>query len=85
MGVTALLMGAESTLENLFAMGENTWSQQGDIVCPFIDPQCRYIETVWTFDLDADVLRFEERCFNLSLPLNLIRQRRVSLSDFEPY
>ncbi|KAF2254866.1 hypothetical protein BU26DRAFT_514692 [Trematosphaeria pertusa] len=40
---------------------------------------------VWTFDLDGDILRLDKRDRNLWVPLNLVRQRSITISDFEPY
>ncbi len=61
------------------------WHQQDDVVHPFHDRRCVLIGTVWTFDLDDDVLRFDKKDHNLCVPLSLVRQRSLTYSDFESY
>jgi hypothetical protein len=81
-------MRLESTFDALHlqaALPFRFWHQQDDIVHPFHDDRSVAIETVWTFDLDWDILRFDKKNQNLWVPLDLVRQRSVTISDFKPY
>ena len=78
-------MDLESTFDVLYSQLARKWHQQDDIINPLHDRRCEYNSTVWTFDLDGDVLRFDKKNHNLLVSLGLIRQRSISISDFEPY
>ena len=79
------LMDAESTFDALYSRVAPDWHQQDDAVTPFNDRRWSHVQTVWTFDLDGDILRLEKTDCKLCLPLNLARQRSITISDFEPY
>ncbi|KAF2497955.1 hypothetical protein BU16DRAFT_525535, partial [Lophium mytilinum] len=74
-----------STFLVLYNEVSHDWHQQDDVVNPFLDGRCSRVGTVWTFDLDADVLRFDKKDYNRSVPLSLVRQRAITVSDFAPY
>ena len=78
-------MGLESTFDTLYSQVATKWHQQDDIAHFFHDFRCVTVRTVWTFDLDGDILRFDKKGQNLCVPLNLVRQRSITISDFEPY
>lgn len=78
-------MDLEFTFDTLYSRVAEKWHQQDDIVRPFHDRRCIHIRTVWTFDLDDDVLRLDKKDCNLSVSLSLVRQRSIAVSDFEPY
>ncbi|KAF2801023.1 hypothetical protein K505DRAFT_291477 [Melanomma pulvis-pyrius CBS 109.77] len=75
----------ESVFDVLYSRVAHDWHQQDDIVTPFNDRRWSHVEAVWTFDLDRDILRLDKRDCNLSVPLSLVRQRSITISDFEPY
>ncbi|KAF2279971.1 uncharacterized protein EI97DRAFT_491532 [Westerdykella ornata] len=83
------LVGAarESTfdvLDSRIAPGR-VWHQQDDVVTPFNDRRWSHVRAVWTFDLDGDILRLDKKDRNLWVPLELVRQRFITISDFKPY
>jgi hypothetical protein len=55
------------------------------VVTPYTDDWWNNVKSVWTFDLDCDILRFDKRDKRLVLPLKLVRERTIQMSDFEPY
>ncbi|KAF1358979.1 hypothetical protein EJ07DRAFT_122120 [Lizonia empirigonia] len=75
----------ESTFDVLYSQVARDWHQQDDLVTPFNDRRWTHVRAVWTFDLDRDILRLDQRDRNLWVPLNLVRQRSITISDFEPY
>ena len=78
-------MNVESTFDSLYSRVARDWHQQDDVVTPFNDRRWTHVRAVWTFDLDGDILRLDKRDCKLWLPLNLVRQRPVTISDFEPH
>lgn len=60
------------------------WQLPYDTFYPFGDRRGAGIETVWTFDLDNDMLLFSKRDCGGRLALPLVRQRPITLGDFEP-
>lgn len=60
------------------------WQLPYDTFFPFGDRRGAGIETVWTFDLDNDMLLFNKRDSGGRLALPRVRQRHITLSDFEP-
>ncbi|KAF2022029.1 hypothetical protein BU24DRAFT_417677 [Aaosphaeria arxii CBS 175.79] len=74
-----------STFDKLYPTFSVQWYQQDDIIDVFDDPRSVIIETVWIFDLDGDILRFNKKDHSLYVPLSLVRQRPILISDFEPY
>lgn len=79
------LMDIESTFDVLYSRVARDWHQQDDIVTPFNDRRWTHVGAVWTFNLDNDILRLDKRDCNLWIPLNLIRQRSITISDFKPH
>jgi hypothetical protein len=79
------LIDVESTFDVLYSQVARDWRQQDDLVTPSNDRRWTHIRAVWTFDLDRDILRLDQRDRNLWVPLNLVRQRSIAISDFEPY
>lgn len=75
----------ESTFDALYSRVARDWHQQDDVVTPFNDRRWTHVGAVWTFDIDGDILRLDKKDRNLWVPLNLIRQRSITISDFEPY
>ncbi|OCK78343.1 hypothetical protein K432DRAFT_436015 [Lepidopterella palustris CBS 459.81] len=75
----------ESTFDALYSQVAWEWHQQDDIVNPFHDRRRVHVKTVWTFDLDGDVLRLDKNDRNFRVPLSLVRQHSITISDFEPY
>ncbi|KAF4631208.1 hypothetical protein G7Y89_g6918 [Cudoniella acicularis] len=60
------------------------WQEVYDTVYPYGDSRQCYFETVWTFDLDKDMLQFSKADRSGRLPLDIVRERPVTFSDFEP-
>lgn len=52
---------------------------------PFHDRRCIHVRTVWNFDLDSDVLRCNKKDHKLWIPLSVVREHPVTISDFKPY
>ncbi|CAA9965498.1 hypothetical protein PTMSG1_08857 [Pyrenophora teres f. maculata] len=75
----------ESTFDVLYSQVARDWQQRDDLLTPFNDRRWTHVRAVWTFELDRDVLRLEKKDRNLWIPINLIRQRSITISDFEPY
>jgi hypothetical protein len=79
------------TFDALYLHFAGTWHQQDDIVHPLHDGRCisdsRYaqVETVWTFDLDNDILRFDKEYQHKQISLELARRAFIATSDFKPY
>jgi len=80
-----MLKGPESTLDSLYPQIAQVWHQQDDMVYSFDDRRYVHIESIWTFDLNDDLLRCDKQDCNLQIPLSLLRSRAVTMSDFEPY
>ncbi|KAM0080068.1 hypothetical protein ACKRZS_007788 [Fusarium odoratissimum] len=59
------------------------WEDIYDLVNPFGDTRGRSFNSVWTFDLDKDVLFLTEHDKLCSAPLSLARDRLLTLDDFE--
>ncbi|KAI4956494.1 hypothetical protein J4E91_000705 [Alternaria rosae] len=74
----------ESTFDVLYSQVARDWQQRDDLLTPFTDRRWTHVGAVWTFDLDRDILRLDQRDRNLWVPLNLGRQRSITISDFEP-
>ena len=79
------LTDSGSTFDTLYSQFAKEWHQQDDIVNPFHDGRCVLVATVWTFDLDGDVLRIDKKDNNLCVHLSLVRQRSITISDFQSY
>ncbi|KAF9771012.1 hypothetical protein IL306_011361 [Fusarium sp. DS 682] len=83
-----LLIGQESCAEEVSTALEKgiklEWENAYDVVNPFGDRRGRAFNSVWTFDLDKDVifLTKDDRLF--SAPLRLARERLLTPDDFEP-
>ncbi|KAF2494566.1 hypothetical protein BU16DRAFT_582471 [Lophium mytilinum] len=75
----------ESTFDTLYSRVARNWQQRDDVLTPFNDRRWSHVRSVWSFDLDSDILRLDKKDRNLWVPLNLIRQRYITISDFEPY
>ncbi|KAH6877671.1 hypothetical protein BKA58DRAFT_451489 [Alternaria rosae] len=73
----------ESTFDVWYSQVARDWQQRDDLT-PFNDRRWTHVGAVWTFDLDRDILRLDQRDRNLWVPLNLVRQRSITISDFEP-
>ncbi|KAF1959988.1 hypothetical protein CC80DRAFT_314213 [Byssothecium circinans] len=74
----------ESTFDVLYSRVARDWHQQDDVFTPFNDRRWTHVRSVWSFDLDHDILRLDKIDRNLRVPLNLVRQRPITISDFEP-
>ncbi|KAF5528900.1 hypothetical protein FNAPI_14058 [Fusarium napiforme] len=59
------------------------WEDVYDFVNPFGDARGRAFNTVWTIDLDKDVLILTKHDRLCSAPLSLARDRLLTLDDFE--
>ncbi|KAH7201068.1 hypothetical protein BKA60DRAFT_546524 [Fusarium oxysporum] len=59
------------------------WEDVYDLVNPFGDTRGRSFNSVWTFDLDKDVLFLKKHDKLCSAPLSLARDRLLTLDDFE--
>ncbi|KAF5604799.1 hypothetical protein FPCIR_651 [Fusarium pseudocircinatum] len=59
------------------------WEDVCDFVNPFGDARGRAFNSVWTFDLDKDVLFLTKHHQLCSAPLGLARDRLLTLDDFE--
>ncbi|KAF2472128.1 uncharacterized protein BDR25DRAFT_366887 [Lindgomyces ingoldianus] len=75
---------SHSTLDALYESLRVKWQLPYDAFYPFGDHRRAGIETVWTFDLDNDMLLFSKRDCGGRLALPLVRQRPITISDFEP-
>lgn len=53
------------------------------MIHPYGDSRQCFFETVWTFDLDKDLLLFCKADKSGRLPLSVLRQRPVTFDDFE--
>jgi hypothetical protein len=62
---------------------ELEWEDVYDFVYPFGDTRVRAFNSVWTFDLDKDVLFLTKHDRRCSAPLSLVRDRPLTLNDFE--
>jgi hypothetical protein len=79
-------MNVESTFYALYSGVARDWQQRDDVVLtPSNDRRWSHVRAVWTFDLDSDRLRLDKKDRHLWVPLNLVRQRSITISDFEPY
>lgn len=59
------------------------WEDVYDFVNPFGDRRGGLFNSVWTFDLDKDVLFLTKKDRFCSTPLELARERLLTLDDFE--
>ncbi|KAF5698101.1 hypothetical protein FMUND_15200 [Fusarium mundagurra] len=62
---------------------ELEWEDVYDFVNPFGDTRGRAFNSLWTFDLDKDVLILTKHDRLYSAPLSLARDRLLTLDDFE--
>ncbi|KAF5674118.1 hypothetical protein FCIRC_7887 [Fusarium circinatum] len=62
---------------------ELEWEDVCDVVNPFGDTRGRAFNSVWTFDLDKDVLFLTKDDLLCSAPLSLARDRQLNMEDFE--
>lgn len=72
-------------MDTIYSLFAGEWRQQEDIVDPFLDTRGKLTSAVWIFDLDNDLLRFHKKDYYTSVSLSLLRQRPISVCDFEPY
>ena len=79
-----VLIDVESTFDVLYSQVARDWQQRDDLLTPFNDRRWSHVRAVWTFDLDRDILRLDQTDRNLWVPLDLVRQRSITISDFEP-
>ncbi|KAI1174447.1 hypothetical protein F4777DRAFT_385053 [Nemania sp. FL0916] len=75
----------DSTFDAVYSRVSSKWHLQDDIFYPFHDRRRSLIQTVWVFDLDLDILRFDKEDCHRQLPLSVIRSRAATLADFHPY
>ncbi|CAG5138862.1 uncharacterized protein ALTATR162_LOCUS454 [Alternaria atra] len=81
----------EATFDALYSHSAGGWHQQDDIVHPFSGCGCvndhRHVQigTVWTFDLDSDILRMDKEGHHGQIPLELAHRNSIAASDFESY
>ncbi|RFU25249.1 hypothetical protein B7463_g11087, partial [Scytalidium lignicola] len=59
------------------------WKQTYDTVYPFGDFRECFYETLWVFNLVDDILFFYKKDSSKRLPLFALRQRLITLEDFE--
>ncbi|KAH7171266.1 hypothetical protein EDB81DRAFT_638173 [Dactylonectria macrodidyma] len=82
-----ILMGEEKCPSKLSAVLEKgiefPWQDVEDFVNPFGDSRGGAFESVWTFDLDKDVLLLTKKDRFCSTPLERARERLLNLDDFE--
>lgn len=74
----------ESTLSFLCQEIPGFWSDTYDIAIPFGDRREVLYGSVWTFDLDQDVLFHTRSDGSSMVPLSLARERLLTSSDFVP-
>ncbi|KAJ8108900.1 hypothetical protein OPT61_g7848 [Boeremia exigua] len=80
----------ESTFDTLYTLYDGRWHQQDDIVHLFHDDRCnddgRYalVESVWTFDLDNDILRIDGKECCGQIHLERVRQGPFQIADVSP-
>jgi len=79
------LIDVESTFDIVYTRISRDWRQRDDIATPFNDRRWSHVESVWTFDLDGDILRLDKQGHRLWVPLDLIRRQSISMSDFKPH
>lgn len=74
-------------IDKLFAALEQgiqlTWEDVYDFVNPFGDRRGDLFNSVWTFDLDKDILLLMKKDRHCSAPLRLARERLLTFDDFE--
>ena len=78
-------MAADETLETLYGQMTASWRQQDDVTRPCTDERRDVAPTVWTFDLDYDILRFDSPDEPCQVSLELLRLRPTTLADFQPF
>ncbi|OAA36630.1 hypothetical protein NOR_07430 [Metarhizium rileyi] len=82
-----ILVGQEKCPSKLFDALEQglylIWEQVYDLVNPFGDRRGGAFNSVWTFDLDKDVLLLTKEDRLCSAPLELARERLLTLGDFK--
>jgi hypothetical protein len=71
------------TFTALMAALRLKWNQTFDTIYPFGDRRQCHFESVWTFNLDDDLLLFSKLTNTQSVHLSLLRQRQVNFNDFE--
>ncbi|KAI2604592.1 hypothetical protein GGR54DRAFT_451199 [Hypoxylon sp. NC1633] len=74
----------DATFDAVYSHIAREWHQQDDIVNPFHDSRRSHIKTLWVFDLDNDVLRFDNENRRLQLRLSVLRSRAATITDFYP-
>ena len=78
---------ANQNIDKLFAALQQgikfTWEDVYDFVNPFGDRRGGAFDSVWTFDLDKDVLFLTKKDRHCSVPLRLARERLLTFDDFE--
>lgn len=61
------------------------WRQQDDVVYPFHGHRRALVCTVWTFDLDQDILRMEKCGYTCQVNLERVRHSSITVEDLEPH
>ncbi|KAF5658269.1 fatty acid hydroxylase [Fusarium denticulatum] len=82
-----ILIGRDNCLDEISRGLEEgirlEWEDVCDFVNPFGDARGRAFNSVWTFDLDKDVLFLTKQDRVRSAPLSLARDRLLTMDDFE--
>ena len=68
----------------MYSQFNNDWHRRDDIVRPLGDRRGN-VHYIWIFDLDSGVLRLEQKGGHLWVPLDLVRQRPITIYDFKPF
>lgn len=79
-----VLIGVELTFDVLYTQVARDWHQRDDLVTPYNDRRWTHVKAVWTFELDRDILRLDQKDRSLWIPLSLLRERSVKIADFKP-
>ncbi|KAF2493951.1 hypothetical protein BU16DRAFT_60318 [Lophium mytilinum] len=79
-------LGKDATFDALYNTCPFRWSDGDmyDTIVPFGDEREAQYQSLWTFDIQNDVLRYTNRDGCSQIPLALLRERAVSLSDMKP-
>lgn len=72
----------ESTFDTLKSGLPLRWEQSYDTTNPYGDRREALFETVWTFELDEDILVYTKKNRSGHVPLSALRQRQVTFADF---
>lgn len=81
-----MIIFVESNFDALYyGISRSDWRMQYDIPSPFGDHRECLVSTVWTVDLDRDILTVQKKNLNLRVPLDRLRGGRIFISDMEPF